>query len=70
MLRTYEVKYIFSEENKIRFDPSVDVFECLLKIIITDLPHMFAQCSELLSKISTMTVATLKYTGAKSNANT
>ena len=53
MLRTYQVKYIFSDK-KIEFDYSVDVTKCLHQIEIPDLLHMSAPCSKLPSNISTM----------------
>ena len=60
ILRTNEVKYVFSEENKIGFDYSFDVTKCLQQLEIPDLFHMCAPCSELPSDIRTM--VRLKYT--------
>ena len=49
MLRTYEVKYVFSEK-KIGYD----VTKCLHQIVMPDLLYMCAPCSKLPSNISTM----------------
>ena len=42
MLRTYKVKYVFSEREKIGFDDSFDATKCLQQIVIPYLLHMRA----------------------------
>ena len=55
MLRTYVVKYLFSEK-KIGFDDSFDLTQCLQQIEIPDLLQMCAPSSQLPSNIRTMVI--------------
>ena len=54
MLRTYEVKQVFSEREKIGFNDSAEVTECIQQIEIPNFLHMCAPCFELLSNNSTI----------------
>ena len=55
MLRTYEIKLVFSrKKKKIGFYDYFAVTKCLQHIEIPDLLSMCAPCSELPSNISTM----------------
>ena len=53
MLRTFEVKQVFSEK-KIGLDDYINVIKCLQQIEIPNLLHMCATGSELASNISTV----------------
>ena len=65
MLRTYEVKEVFSEK-KYQIDGSFIVSKCLQQIEIPDLLHMCAPCSELPSNIiCTMVVKFLGIVGKR-----
>ena len=65
MLRTYEVKEVFSEKNT-RFDDSFLISKCHQQIEIPDLLHMCTPCSELPSNIiCTMVVSFLGIVGKR-----
>ena len=52
MLRTFEGKYDFSEEKKIRFMTALDLNECLIQIKEPRSIHMCAPISVLPSNVS------------------
>ena len=54
MLRTFEGKYDFSEEEKIRFMTALDLNECLIQIKEPRSLHMCAPVSVLPSNVSTI----------------
>ena len=64
MLRTYGVKYVFSEKE-IGYDSSFDVTKCLEQIEMSDLLHMCAKGYEQPSNIKTL--GTYGFTSEKSS---